>query len=668
MHAMRRGTGQIISWVRSIALAGVVAAAACSADRTASDSRVHVTIEPEVVTVVAGTSQTFVAAVTGTTNPVVTWSVEEGGVGGEISSTGVYRAPMETGMFQVSAASRADPSRRRHATVTVVPPQPISVTITSPATPVVTLPPDGRVAFLAAVRGAGNRTVRWTIDTGQAIPGGSITVEGVYTAPALDAILPYLDVAGSITVIVRARSLADPTKSATRPVVIQSISAPVTISPPRVAVGLGGLVAVPLSIPVPSTWTVNGEEGGNPDVGTTSAFGGYRAPLRIPDPPTVMIGSSATTAPVWATVVSRFLPPEVIPVQTCLPSCPFAKPAALAAADFNGDGLFDLATANPASGTLSVLMAADSGHFAAPYRVPVGAADSSGPRILAAAGLNGDQPADLMTATIDAVGGAVRTRLAVGDGTFGGETASILPARAAPVAAAFGAFNGDAIPDLVVADAATHALHLLGGQGGGVFSPHASLADAAKIPRPAALAVADFDGNGRDDVAVAAGDHTVSIWLTNADGTLRYAQTVAFQTGRVATAVVAGDFNRDAAPDLLITLDAPSGVSVVLNVAQSQTGLFGSPSSSTGGSSAAAIGDFNRDGFSDAAVADRSADTVTTYFGDGGLARSETYLVGAAPEAVATGDFNGDGWDDIAVANGDDTVYVFRNRGDPTAP
>jgi hypothetical protein len=78
--------------VNAVALAASCVLAACSAGGTPSGSSVDVAIEPDLVTVVAGTSQTFVAAVTGTANPAVTWSVEEGSVGGEISPPGVYQA------------------------------------------------------------------------------------------------------------------------------------------------------------------------------------------------------------------------------------------------------------------------------------------------------------------------------------------------------------------------------------------------------------------------------------------------------------------------------------------------------------------------------------------------------------------------------------------------
>src|SRR5574341_2097474 len=172
---MRSGPGYRYTLVGAAALAGGWMLAACSAGSPSSDSPVYVPIEPEVVTVVAGTSQTFVAAVTGAGNPAVTWSVEEGSIGGEVSPTGVYRAPARTGTYHV-AASLADPSGRGRATGTVVPPQLISVAITSPATPVATLPGGATVAFLAAVHGAGNRMVKWTIDTGRPILHGLRTV------------------------------------------------------------------------------------------------------------------------------------------------------------------------------------------------------------------------------------------------------------------------------------------------------------------------------------------------------------------------------------------------------------------------------------------------------------------------------------------------------------
>lgn len=83
---------------------------------------VSVQISPATVSLAIGAQQTFQATVTGTTNTAVTWSVEEGALGGSITSGGVYTAPASPGTYHVKATSVADPSKSASATVTVVTP------------------------------------------------------------------------------------------------------------------------------------------------------------------------------------------------------------------------------------------------------------------------------------------------------------------------------------------------------------------------------------------------------------------------------------------------------------------------------------------------------------------------------------------------------------------
>jgi len=103
------------------ALLAAVVLAACGGgalDEPAGQA-VVVAVSPPEATVVAGGSQPFSAAVTGTVASGVSWSVQEGAPGGTVSVSGLYGAPASAGTFHVVATSVADPAVRGTATVTV---------------------------------------------------------------------------------------------------------------------------------------------------------------------------------------------------------------------------------------------------------------------------------------------------------------------------------------------------------------------------------------------------------------------------------------------------------------------------------------------------------------------------------------------------------------------
>src|SRR5436190_15738369 len=93
--------------------------------------------------------------------------------------------------------------------------------------------------------------------------------------------------------------------------------------------------------------------------------------------------------------------------------------------------------------------------------------------------------------------------------------------------------------------------------------------------------------------------------------------------------------------------------------------------------SSVAVGDFNRDGRRDLAVANRDSDSVSVLLGngDGMFQRAVNYPVGSCrgpdqhsfPWSVAVDDFNGDGLQDLVVAtSGCQTVSVLWGKGDGT--
>jgi hypothetical protein len=116
------------------------------------------------------------------------------------------------------------------------------------------------------------------------------------------------------------------------------------------------------------------------------------------------------------------------------------------------------------------------------------------------------------------------------------------------------------------------------------------------------VAVGDFNGDGKLDLAVANGVG-VSVLLGNGDGAFQPAVTYA--AGTYTESIAVGDFNGDGKLDLVVTNNLSSGGTVSV--------LLGN--------------------------------------GDGTFQAPRTYGVGASPYGVAVGDFNGDGKLDLAVTN-----------------
>jgi hypothetical protein len=176
---------------------------------------------------------------------------------------------------------------------------------------------------------------------------------------------------------------------------------------------------------------------------------------------------------------------------------------AMTVGDFNGDGIPDLAAANylgvNAAGVVSIFLGNGDGTFTL---VPTTPATGFDPLGITAADFNGDGIVDL--AVLNSYDGAytpqsgtVTILLGNGDGTFTPTAAS--PATGfTPNFIALGDFNGDGTPDLVTANAGSNTLTVLLGNGDGTFD--SPLSPAAGIG-PCFLAVGDFNGDGLADVA-----------------------------------------------------------------------------------------------------------------------------------------------------------------------
>src|SRR5439155_1545110 len=122
------------------------------------------------------------------------------------------------------------------------------------------------------------------------------------------------------------------------------------------------------------------------------------------------------------------------------------SPYSVAVGDFNGDGKQDLAVAKVLSNNVSVLLVNGTGRFRASLRYPAGGSPSS----VAVGDFNGDGKQNLDVANFSSNSNNVSVLLGTGTGSF--QAALSYPAGSSPRSVAVGDFNGDGKQDLAVAN------------------------------------------------------------------------------------------------------------------------------------------------------------------------------------------------------------------------
>jgi hypothetical protein len=186
------------------------------------------------------------------------------------------------------------------------------------------------------------------------------------------------------------------------------------------------------------------------------------------------------------------------------------------AADFNGDGNVDLAVADYLAGYIAVLLGNGDGTFKPPIKTPL---NGPSPEFVAVGDFNGDHIPDLATVDRGGTCPCISVLLGNGDGTFQAPT-NIKPSIA-PSAIGIGDFNHDGKLDIasVGQQGSTSELIVLLGNGDGTFQTGNTYTVVAD---PLSVAVADFNGDGKLDLAVA-GEGGISVLLGNGDGTFQTA-------------------------------------------------------------------------------------------------------------------------------------------------
>jgi hypothetical protein len=250
-------------------------------------------------------------------------------------------------------------------------------------------------------------------------------------------------------------------------------------------------------------------------------------------------------------------------------------PSAIAVGEFNSNVNSNLGfvVTNFADNTYSVFTGNGDGTFTpvtgSPFALPAG---ETGPSAITAADFNQDGIPDL--AIVNQTSNNVTVLEGVGNGTFRPFTGSPLTVGNLPVAIASGSLAGSTGPALAIVNQQDQTVTVYLGNGNGTFFS-ASQSPLTTDSTPSGVAIADFVQQSLGGIAVTnTGSGTVTVWVDLGNGL--FARALEPPAGTSPYAIVAGDFTNSTFPDIAVTNNLSTGAGAV-TVLISPTTLISNP-------------------------------------------------------------------------------------------